>query len=304
MTMPLREILVNNAVTTLNGAIDASQTTITVNSGAVFPATGNFRIKIEDEIMLVRARSTNDLTVVRGYESTTGASHGDSLTVVSVLTAGALDTFGKDNEASFGYASAPPLGRLVAADGITPLTVSDFTWINQGTATATDQAGTIALRALPAGVESVRGLHRAVPATPWTVIAAFNFMKIRENVENMGLMTRESGTGKICLFSISVDGSGFYRPGAYNLNSATSFNSNILGRQNGMVLGKHTWMKLIDNATNILWSLSFDGIEWVQLVSISRTAFMAGGPNQVGFYSNNQGSTFDMVTRLSHWSTS
>ena len=66
-----REQLENNVTTSLNGAITDVATTVTVADGSVFPAEGDYRIIVGDEIMLVTARATNDLTVTRGAESTT-----------------------------------------------------------------------------------------------------------------------------------------------------------------------------------------------------------------------------------------
>lgn len=92
--MPL-EIFANNAQTTLNGAIDAVQTTIAVNAppaGYPFPSSGNFRILIDSEIMLVTSVSGLTWTVVRGAEVGTtpgaaAASHGNGALVSQVGTA-------------------------------------------------------------------------------------------------------------------------------------------------------------------------------------------------------------------------
>jgi hypothetical protein len=82
----------NNGESQLNGSINDSVTSLVVDSASTFPTTGNFRIKIDDEILLVTAVSTNTFTVTRGAESTTAASHADNAPVYGVLTAGALNT--------------------------------------------------------------------------------------------------------------------------------------------------------------------------------------------------------------------
>lgn len=90
------ETFANNARSQLNGAIDNVVTSLDVDDGSVFPQTGQFRIKIENEILLVTAVATNTLTVVRGQESTTAASHADNLPVTHVITSGALSKFKED----------------------------------------------------------------------------------------------------------------------------------------------------------------------------------------------------------------
>lgn len=83
----------NNYSTILNGAIDDNDTTITVDAAPV-NMTGEFRIKIDDE--LIKVGTVNGLDFEdceRGAEGTTAASHSDNATVTHVLTAGALVDF-------------------------------------------------------------------------------------------------------------------------------------------------------------------------------------------------------------------
>jgi hypothetical protein len=84
------EQLANLAITTLNGAINNSVTTLTLTSATNFSTTGNFRIVCESEIMLVTGVSGTTLTVTRGAEGTSAASHISGAPVAQVLTAGAI----------------------------------------------------------------------------------------------------------------------------------------------------------------------------------------------------------------------
>ncbi len=69
------------ANTTLSGAMNASQTTLSVASPSGFPSTA-FRIRIDDEVMNVTGGyGTNTWTVTRGANGTTAASHVTSQTV-------------------------------------------------------------------------------------------------------------------------------------------------------------------------------------------------------------------------------
>jgi hypothetical protein len=181
MTAPLREQLKNDAATTLNGAINNSVTSVVVTDGSVFPSVGNFRILVESEIMLCTARSSNTLTVLRGQEGTTAASHGDGLGVLHTLTAGSHTRIIQDNDTR--NTSQPPLGVIDNGSGGL-LTSSDFTWDNQGGATVSDENGTILLavhrplwrelsRTLPDG--SKRTLHRDrwIPSAHSTKLTAY-----------------------------------------------------------------------------------------------------------------------------------
>lgn len=84
------EQFANNPVSTLNGAINNSTTTVVVTDASTFPASGDYSIIVDTEIMRVTARSSNTLTVVRGQEGTAAASHLDLAAISVALTKRAL----------------------------------------------------------------------------------------------------------------------------------------------------------------------------------------------------------------------
>src|SRR5437763_935275 len=107
------EQFANAAETTLNGAINALTTSVTVHASASvgFPITGQFRVRIDTEIMLVTALAGGDQanwTVVRAYEPVAGvqiaANHLDGAAVVCLFTAGSVP---KVDDARFSDARAP-----------------------------------------------------------------------------------------------------------------------------------------------------------------------------------------------------
>ncbi len=80
----------NNAQSSLAGAVTAGATSLTVASAAAFPASGQFRLLIGSEILLVTAVAGNTFTVSRGQEGTVAAAHAAGAAVACVLTAAAL----------------------------------------------------------------------------------------------------------------------------------------------------------------------------------------------------------------------
>jgi hypothetical protein len=80
----------NDAQSTLTAAIAAGDASLTVASAAAFPSSGNFRLLIDSEILLVTAVAGNTFTVGRGQEGTTAAAHANGAYATHVLTAGAL----------------------------------------------------------------------------------------------------------------------------------------------------------------------------------------------------------------------
>lgn len=85
------EQFANTPNTQLSGAINNSVTSITVVSSVGFPATGNFRILLDAEIMLVTSISGTTWTVTRGDGGTTATSHGNGTQIYGVVTKEALD---------------------------------------------------------------------------------------------------------------------------------------------------------------------------------------------------------------------
>ena len=90
MTRP--EHFANDARTALIAAIDARQTTIRVRDPERFPQQPQFRVIIDNEILIVTAGAgTPTWTVIRGAEGTHASAH-DAVELSHVLTAAALET--------------------------------------------------------------------------------------------------------------------------------------------------------------------------------------------------------------------
>lgn len=79
------ENLSNGYQTTLNGAITSGATSLVVTSATGAPAA-NFRLLIDNEIILVTAVSGTTFTITRGVESTTAAAHSSGVTVTQIIT--------------------------------------------------------------------------------------------------------------------------------------------------------------------------------------------------------------------------
>lgn len=81
----------NNAQTTLAADASAGATSITVASATGFPASGDFTIIVDSEIMLVTGVAGAVWTVARAQEGTSATSHTSGATVVHILTAAFLN---------------------------------------------------------------------------------------------------------------------------------------------------------------------------------------------------------------------
>lgn len=318
----------NLAQDTLNGGIDNVVVSLDLNDASEFPATGNFRILIDTEILICTARSSNTLTVMRGQESTAAASHSNGATVTLVATAGSVLAVGSAIHRTDTYANRPAAGlegRLfLPTDGIsidrdtgalwtpygptfplTPPVDGDFSWDNQGGGSVDTTRGGIYLNA-PAGTGGLRVRYKTAPATPYVITGAFipGMASDAATFPGLGLLFRKNSDGKIITFSYTLATDIFARPQKWN--TSTSFNAGYAVTHENLSnfkFGPLVWFRIEDNGTNLLFSFSSDGRNWYQNLSVSRTDFMSGGPDQVGFWANAVSSYATSIWLL-HWAES
>jgi len=116
----------NDFSTTLASAITGTEdVTITIASSTGAPAA-SFRIRIDDELMLVTAVAHPTWTVTRHVEGTAGATHSNGAAAAHVLTKGGLDTYLRESgqllaaEIALGDTLTVPVGhQLLVGNGYT-----------------------------------------------------------------------------------------------------------------------------------------------------------------------------------------
>lgn len=120
----MAELLQNSSASTLNGGINNVVTTLTVVNGAVFPATGNFRLLVCDpvtfanaELMLGTARAGNVITVTRGVEIGGGiggaVAHSTGSLVTHIITVAGLTNYIAEH--SISQTTADAKGDIITA---------------------------------------------------------------------------------------------------------------------------------------------------------------------------------------------
>lgn len=263
------------ALATLNGAVSASDTTITVNDASVFPSSGDFDVVINNtEVATVRSISGNTLTLTAGLSS----GHGDTSNVAQILTSAGLDRSIQHAGGKFLY----PYGRIL--NGSTTLTASDFTWFNQGTSTCVD-ADPAGLRlTLPDELyHNIRGKYISAPATPWTVTCRVDLAEgcARQDGSGEGtyggILARESSSNELYMFAVRGDVIALWQMDTYNTFNAAVNSVELNNIYHG------AWLQLSDDGTYVTGSVSLNGYDFFEIWNESRTAFMAGGIDQIGF---------------------
>lgn len=311
------EKYVNNAVTTLNGAINNSTTTVIVTSAALFPATGQFRILVGTgagaEIMLVTSVSSNTFTVAtRGtIDDSAAQSHSDLDAVSQVLTKGALNQIIADNcqyGACGSLPSAEKAGRLYFGSDypmvyrdtgsawqaynrgapVNPPVTSGYTWSHASggpTATNTDITNgpsILSHTAIGTG-DKFSAFTKSLPATPCSVVARF-------------ILNSNAGTAScgVCM----SDGTKYYfigpmiesnitRVWSVKYSALNTYSGEYITRQDFPVNYGDMYMKITDDGTNRDSFFSNDGNSWQRFHTIGRTDFLTATTGGVFIGSNS-----------------
>jgi hypothetical protein len=291
------ERLVNNAKTTLNGGINAAVTSITVTDGSVFPAEGDYRVIVGEEIMLVTARSSNTLTVVRGIESTAAASHPDATNVTAIVTQGGMDRFARDFIDPYWLERQ---NRLIDING-NVLTSADFTVGNQGTSTIVDAAdGSIAILMEDRADPNYVGLYRAAPSTPYTV-SAHVMLNVGHNAtaENVVLLGfRESSTTSLSWIEYQIYNDSVTR---YAEDWNDTAGSPVASSSTDTPPRQDYWLRIEDDGTNLVYYTSADGYHWWQQHTELRGFHFSTGPDQIWFGGDSQGGDDNESIHLLAW---
>jgi hypothetical protein len=177
----------------------------------------------------------------------------------------------------------------------------DFSWDNQGSATAVTTYGGIVLTA-PASTANIRIRKKAAPATPYTITAAVLVLAHDTANWEAGLCFRQSSDGKLVVFGPTFQSSNMYlavqkwtSPTAWSANYATPGIARVLP------LGGVIWLRIEDDGTDRKCWASANGKTWGDaLHTVGRTDFLTA--DEVGFFADTQTASKGVELTLLHWS--
>lgn len=217
---------------------------------------------------------------------TVGQMSGTSNTPRRVLFGGDVVSSG-----SFSTALAPIYGPMPFSNS------SSWIPINTGSATITDEFGTIFMSKPSAAGPNACLLFQSSSKVPYTATALFAFTPTIGAVAGLGgIYLRESSSGKLIGFGFHWNTGPTWRTYLHKLNSPTSANSDYLANNNAL-FATYTWLQIEDNGTNRIHRMSYDGRYFFQINSVSRTDFMT--PDMVGWGIDTQGGAAQI--RLVSW---
>jgi len=239
-------------------------------------------------------RSGDTLVVERGADGTTAIAHADQIAVNAVVTRDAIKRYIDDITA--GASAREPMRILDKSNNI--LIASDFTFVNQASSSVFDDAGGgITMINAETGTVGFKMLTKAAPSTPYTVRGKILLGPGWDEGGSGtigGICFRESSTGKFMM--TTFEPGDFMQVGKWtNENTFNSFIGASVDCNNYWV-----WQEIEDDGVDLKFRVSYDGVNYIQLTSETRTTFMVGGPNQVGFACSSRGRP-DKLMHLKAW---
>ena len=317
------EVYTNQFLRNLTSGYTAGDTSLHVDSAApVAVQTGTFRARLantSNTILKVTAGAATTTWTVAAEANDANCSSGNSV-LACEWSAGAVDAVRADQCQTGARASATTAkaGNLyLPNDGVSilrdtgsafagwgpiyplsaPAAFSNWSWLNQGTASGGDINGGIYLRAPSVGGTNLRVLKKSLGSPPYTIVMAFLETMFAGGNTRSGMVLYESTSGKLTTFGPSGDSA----RSIDHWNSTTSFASGTAGfALHANVRSPLVFWRIVNDNTNLTFSISADGQQWVQIFQESKTAFFSGAATDAGIFIDSEGSTLDVVLSLIH----
>lgn len=180
-------------------------------------------------------------------------------------------------------------GATGAAGGIfgglitLPPVLSNWTQhnISGGSSVADSSVGPVIKDAFTTGAR-IRGLYKAVPATPYTIDALISARLPAANYSGAGIYFTD-GT-KVQAFGSSYINGLVNR--VMNYSNATTFSAEATTVQSWLFEATLMWHRVVNDGTNISFYHSSDGVNWNLRYSVAKSSGYLGssGYTKIGFY--------------------
>jgi len=298
-----RERTTNAGTSTLNGSINSSVTTVTVASATSFSTSPQFRVVVDDEIMLVTGVSGAVFTVTRGAEGSTAVSHNDVANIAQVITKEGWQRYSRDWNNPF-FDTGTPQQLLDDTGAI--LTASSFTDVNMTNASKTDQTGggILMKHDTQSAVNDIAIIKKSAPTAPWTLTVGFipNLLNEVSDFPSCGPVVRDNSTGELYHFFMQMRDDGLWvlcpKFASPTASSTTFLTARDWSGGSGVV-----WFQIEDNNTNLIFRLSADGVNFLTFGQEARLTFLT--PDEIGFAVNNfGGANIESMVTLVAWDES
>lgn len=213
-----------------------------------------------------------DSTLTAAYASRPAASNDGNLFLPS-------DGYAVDRDTGSAYVPWGPLLPLTR-----PPAAASWTVITAGTATLSDDAGALVLNSALDATQ--RGWRKATPAVPYTITIGVIPTLHPTGVNGFVLGWRQSSDGKCVIYRAYHNAAGSYEFHLAKYTDIVTFSANYMAwiEDNSRLAGPMIWLRLADDNTNRIVSLSNDGKNFNQIHSVLRTDFLTADQVVLGIF--------------------
>lgn len=226
-----------------------------------------------------------------------GGSTGPSITSGAYVDLPATGTVSGDtyhcNDSRYTLVWDGTSGSWAPYYGSIPVTLpptTGWSWDNQGSAWIDTSRGFIAIgEDVQGNVVAHRVRYRTAPSPPYTITALLHMNLIPYNYRQAGLMFRQSSDGALVSFRAIWNGAWRLNV-AKHADSSTDTASYIDISAGGWAWGAGgVWMRIEDDNTDRVCSLSVDGAYFHEVHRVTRTDYLTA--DEVGFFASARDAT-------------
>jgi len=168
-----------------------------------------------------------------------------------------------------------------------PPILSDFTWLNQGSATITQNGVGLYLNA-PAGSINIRGIIKPAPATPYSIDTYILSHINPVSFNKVGLLWYDSNSGKVVNFCLLWDSGPKFSHTVFNSVDSWAGHYGQVSQSQYAIFGTN-WMQISDDGTTRNCSISNDGKHWTTILNSAHAQDIT--PTHVGFFVSSESSS-------------
>lgn len=156
---------------------------------------------------------------------------------------------------------------------------------NQGTYSQTDTAlGVMFSDTATTGSAALEGSFSSYPATPFTYTVMLGFQprtgvsvcfSVAASMTGATENLCEHDTGAVSPFSTDIE----------QWNTPTTYSTTVANTEVKFLGGSHLWMRIKDDGTNLIYSVSYDGVNWSIVYQVAKASdFLSsnGGFHYIG----------------------
>jgi hypothetical protein len=177
------------------------------------------------------------------------------------------------------------------------------TWLNQGGASVADVATGMSLTA-PSNSNStiLRGRTKSSPSTPYTITALLAANAVDVNYSWTGLGWYD-GSAKLHVLEWYRSLSGAWALDVRQWANTTSAGSVETGSSTTLAYGMIPWVRLADDGTNVTFSFSIDGSNFMTLFTVAKASGYLGssGYSNIVLFTNAQTPSTPVIATIMSW---